>query len=150
MSFFFLPSGSCCCSYLLLFPAPVPSQALIEKLITDASTRGADDDDGEKEEDDQVIGSSRSSTTKSKVLEECRSISDVNVEDDLRWAGYALYENIGSPSVALLHSDKGLLYYRRLPSSSSSSLSSSPATETCQALLQSLPKSGRRYALCSS
>lgn len=126
------------------------AQALIEKLITDAGARGDED-----EEEAADVGSGRGVASSSSPLppsmleEECVGVTDSKVEDDLRWAGYALDENLGCPAVAVLHGEKGLVYYRRKPSRNSnpppaSSSSSSAAADLAKAMLLSLPKSTRR------
>lgn len=125
------------------------AQALVEKVITDAAARA--DDLG----DFDVVQESSSSSSQAAasagprrgaagILEECPGIAEAGAEDDARWAGYALSENLGAPAAALLHQEKGLLY-RRLPAAKAAGEGVGPAaTEVGQALAQTLPKSVRR------
>ena len=81
------------------------------------------------------------------TLEECPGIIAASgAEDDTRWVGYALFENLGTTAAALLHGEKGLLY-RRLPAAKAGGDGisvGSAATEVGQALAQTLPRSVRR------
>lgn len=124
------------------------AQALIEKLITDAGMVQEEDDDSN--DGRAAAATSATSSSAGGVEEECLGLAqDPKMEDDVRWAGYALDENLGCPAVALLHGEQGLVYYRRRRSkgaaaSLSSSSSTSAGEELAKALLQTLPKSTRR------
>ncbi|KAM3571928.1 hypothetical protein VYU27_006057 [Nannochloropsis oceanica] len=121
------------------------AQSLIEKLITDSGSAPEEDDDSD---DGRVSTSSTGSGSGGSsrvggVEEECFGLvaRDPQLEDDVRWAGYALDENLGCPSVAVLHGEQGLVYYRRR---SSKDATSSSSLELATALLQTLPVGTRR------
>jgi hypothetical protein len=123
------------------------AQSLIEKLITDSGSAPEEDDDSRTVA--TAAGSSGSSSV-GGVEEECLGLvaQDPQMEDDVRWAGYALDENLGCPAVALLHGEQGLVYYRRRRSkgaaATAAAAASSSSLELAKALLQTLPKGTRR------
>lgn len=127
------------------------AQALVEKVITDAAARPDDDDDDLVDVAQAAAGASSTAASGrgsvASTLEECPGIAAASgAEDDARWAGYALFENLGTPAAALLHGEKGLLY-RRLPAAKAGGDGASvgsAATEVGQALAQTLPRSVRR------
>jgi len=127
------------------------AQSLIEKLITDSGSAPEEDDIRETATSSTSSNGSNGSSSVGGIEEECLGLvaRDPQMEDDVRWAGYALDENLGCPAVALLHGEQGLVYYRRRRSkgaaaASSSSSSSSSSIELAKALLQTLPKGTRR------
>ncbi len=119
------------------------AQALVEKVITDAAARPDDEDVEVSVSDASGGGAPRRGARGAGTLEECPGITEAGQEDDARWAGYALSENLGVPAVALLHQDKGLLY-RRLAAAKAGQMAAGAGAEAGQALAQTLPKSVRR------
>eukprot|EP00624_Nannochloropsis_granulata_P007889 evm.model.NODE_9949_length_46820_cov_28.931910.2 len=121
------------------------AQSLIEKLITDSGSAPEEDDESNDCRVSTSSGSSGSSGSSSVggIEEECLGLvaEDPQIEDDVRWAGYALDESLGCPAVALLHGQQGLVYYRRR---SRKGATSSSSLELAKALLQTLPKGTRR------
>lgn len=119
------------------------AQALIEKLITEAGVAQ------QEEEDNGGLGpktGGRSGRTGGVEEEYLGPGPGSAMEDDVRWVGYALDENLDCPAVALLDSERGLLYYRRRRRTVSSPCppSSSPLKELALALAQALPAQSRR------
>lgn len=118
------------------------AQALIEKLITEAGVAQQEEEDngGLKPK----IGG-RSGRTGGMEEEYLGPGPGSAMEDDVRWVGYALDENLNCPAVALLDSERGLLYYRRRRRISSPfPPSSSLLKELALALAQALPAQSRR------
>jgi hypothetical protein len=123
------------------------AQALIEKVITDAgsspSSSARDDDNNENLSLNTTPTQKQQQPSSSGLQEACFNLPSPQVEDDVRWGGYALEENLGSPSVCLLHAEKGLLY-RRSRTSSSLNTDTNTHTQITTNLLKVLPPTSRR------